>query len=645
MRYIRWIWIGFLLILLGCAVQPPPAMEKDGKTYGWSPAAKKNFRGTWYDYYRCALSYADGGFYRQSLWALDRSLERRQRAQQMDRRRARTYGMHFLDYFPHREQGIAHFYLGRYEQAKALLQRSIGEYPSEKAYFYLDQVRTRLLKAKPPSVPRLEVSFAGARADKAGRLWTAADPVQADIRAVDPQYIARILLRDQPVFMERSARRFSSREKLELAEGRHSIAVSAKNLREKTAQKRFILHVDRTAPVIALEGMEPGKPVRGHLYDLSGQIRLAANHQDIPLPAGQAVDFSLGAGFVGELIATDRVGNQSRMRIPSAPLAAKGPLLASSGGLSDGSGPVWASRLGPRIKTPGWSQQETVFKEKIRLPIRVHSPHPLKSVWVNDRPVPGRMGRHLSFDPLLSLSPGPNPVRITAEDKRGEKQQKILLITRQIPLALQLNQRYGFVVHPLAASDSYENSQPIHQAFLADLLEKKRFQFHVRPTLRTRLPASARPYCKTPFPFEPRAILMGSLHQRQKGLEIAIRLVETQSSRIVALADVYGESLDKADIMRLSARLSQKLHRRLPLMQGEITDIQGQRIRLSPESWVPQKGRLRPGWPILLYQHHPRGGRGSESRIWGEARIEGPYQALLEGRDPPDTGELAVITR
>ncbi len=644
MRYIRWIGISFLLVLLGCAVQPPPVMERHGKEYGWPAAMQKNFRATWYDYYCCALSYADGGFYRQSLWALDRSLARRRSDQRMDRRRARTYGMHFLDYFPHREQGIAHFYLGRYEQAQTLLQRSIKEYPSEKAYFYLDQVRARLLKTKAPSVPRLEVSFPGARADEAGRLWTAADPVQADIRAVDPQYIAGIVLQGQPVFMERSARRFSSREKLELTEGRHPIKVIAKNLREKTAKKRLILHVDRTAPVIALERLEPDKPVHGHLYDGSGRIRLFANRQAIPLPAGQAVEFSLPQGFVGELIATDRVGNQSRMRIPPPPLAARSPLLAFSGGLSDGSGPIQAG-TGLGIETPGWSEQETVFKEKIKLPIRVHGPHPLKSVFVNEQPVPGRMGRHLCFDPLLPLSVGPNPVRITAEDERGRKRHKIVMITRQVPLALQLNQRYGFVVHPLEASDSYENRPWIHQCFLADLWEKKRFQFQVRPALQSLLPAGAQKYFKTPFPFESRAILMGNLYKSRKGLEIAIRLVETQSSRIVALADVYGESLDKADIRRLSARLSQKLHRRLPLMQGGITHIQGQRIQLSPESWVPQKGALSPGWPVLLYQHHPHSARGSETRIWGEARIEGPHQALLEDRDPPDTGELGVITR
>lgn len=39
-------------------------------------------------------------------------------ADPIDRRRAKTYGMHFLDdYFPNRELGVCFYYLGDYKQA------------------------------------------------------------------------------------------------------------------------------------------------------------------------------------------------------------------------------------------------------------------------------------------------------------------------------------------------------------------------------------------------------------------------------------------------------------------------------------------------------------------------------------------------
>jgi len=54
-----------------------------------------------------------------------------------DANRARTYGLHFREYYPIRELGICHYYLGNVELAKHYLAHSLAQAPSQRAQEYL----------------------------------------------------------------------------------------------------------------------------------------------------------------------------------------------------------------------------------------------------------------------------------------------------------------------------------------------------------------------------------------------------------------------------------------------------------------------------------------------------------------------------
>ena len=56
------------------------------------------FRGRWYNYYDRGLAYSATGDWDNALHDLKKAAAKRDR----DQRMARTYGMHFIDYFPHR---------------------------------------------------------------------------------------------------------------------------------------------------------------------------------------------------------------------------------------------------------------------------------------------------------------------------------------------------------------------------------------------------------------------------------------------------------------------------------------------------------------------------------------------------------------
>jgi hypothetical protein len=80
-----------LLCLAGCAVERGTVYVKDGARYGvisgWT------WRGSWWDFYERGSSYATGEFCRMPWFSA--AIAQRQQ----DQRNARTYGMHFVDYF------------------------------------------------------------------------------------------------------------------------------------------------------------------------------------------------------------------------------------------------------------------------------------------------------------------------------------------------------------------------------------------------------------------------------------------------------------------------------------------------------------------------------------------------------------------
>jgi TolB-like protein len=64
-----------------------------------------------------------------------------------DSKKARTYGMHFIEYYPHRELGICFYNLNEPDKAKRELEISMRQQPSERARDYLNKIE----RAEPPS--------------------------------------------------------------------------------------------------------------------------------------------------------------------------------------------------------------------------------------------------------------------------------------------------------------------------------------------------------------------------------------------------------------------------------------------------------------------------------------------------------------
>jgi tetratricopeptide (TPR) repeat protein len=102
-------------------------------------------RGRWWNYYELGSCLLASGHYEEAIKKLDIAIQKRDH----DKRDTRTYGMHFVDYFPHRESGVAYCLWAeeekrdmaekekRFKNAISELETSIKQEPSSKAKFYL----------------------------------------------------------------------------------------------------------------------------------------------------------------------------------------------------------------------------------------------------------------------------------------------------------------------------------------------------------------------------------------------------------------------------------------------------------------------------------------------------------------------------
>jgi len=109
---------GTLICLLMLAFAPGPAGDE------------------WYTLYEDGKSFLEKGEYEQAAAKFRLALEDRDE----DRENARTYGVNFIEYFPHRELGACLYHLNRWEEAKRELETSLQQTPSSRAREYLTRV-------------------------------------------------------------------------------------------------------------------------------------------------------------------------------------------------------------------------------------------------------------------------------------------------------------------------------------------------------------------------------------------------------------------------------------------------------------------------------------------------------------------------
>ncbi len=106
-----------------------------------------NAQSLWYRQYKMGQHELAAGRYEKAVKHFKLAI----RGRGKDAKSTRTYGMHFEPYYPHRELGIAYYYLKKYDLAARELRTSIGQSPSIRATKYLDLVNRARGGQAPPA--------------------------------------------------------------------------------------------------------------------------------------------------------------------------------------------------------------------------------------------------------------------------------------------------------------------------------------------------------------------------------------------------------------------------------------------------------------------------------------------------------------
>ena len=639
--------IGYILIAAllmtgtlfwGCSGHSPsPVYTKEGKTYGKVQGA---FRHRWWNYYERGLSYADGRFYEEAIRDFKACIEKRDK----DQRMARTYGMHFMDYFPNRELGIIYYKEGNLETARDALESSLKQFPTAKARFYLDRVRRDLI-IKGERVfmsPKLTLDFRG------DEVWTREDPIIISGLAEDEHYVSGLKIKGVPVYLESAEKRLAFEEALVLEQGQHTIEIEAKNLPGKVTKRRLTIHVDREGPMITVDtlytkdlGSRREITIQGSIDDEAGVSHFSINGETVLLKGGEEASFAkklITSKAHLEMVAQDKLGNRTSFTIDlNRTTAGYEPVKLAFAG-SDLKGLSLAGLFGAKDKKPpqillkGWTGTQTVFLEKIYLEGQVSDDTKVKSLEINDIPVLRRKGQRVIFSHLAQLQEGENVIVIQAEDESGNVASNKILVIRRIPKALQLGQRLSLTVLPFEKKGAVsEASLFVQDSLTHGLVTQNRFQVIERERLDLILQEQKLSQSKlidrnTALRLgrlvAAQAVITGSIIETSDGIEVVVRMIDTETSGILTSVDVYGESKDLPAIRTLTEGLATKIHREFPLIGGVVLQQKGNAIFTDLG-----QNKTKIDRKLIIYHEeeikHPLTGKvlGADNQILGRARV------------------------
>lgn len=630
-------WLALCLLLctaVGCAVDRGRIYVKDGKEYGLTSGL---WRERWWNYYERGRSYAEGEFWQEAL--VDFQTAIRQRA--ADQRQARTYGLHYVDYFPHRELGVVYYRLGRYAEAIRALESSLQSVESAKAKFYLNRARKALLEqtGRDRQPPRIRVD------SPSQGLLTNQFTIPVVGVVEDDTYVSIVIINGQSLFIELAEPRINFAHEVPLQDGSNTIDIVAEDLVGRQTSQRLVVQLDRRGPLVGVHRATPvGQPserrvlVEGFLSDQSAITRFVLGGRPMPVPAVSEWEFreEVSLPFDGEVIAfeaEDMAGNVTQGAIALAIDTHRQPAIRK-GRAPESPPPQWAfladtqadvTDLPPfsapyaakresspaRIDLRGTLKEQAVFyEERIYLEVTVasHVDREITAFSINGESLWRRRGRWLFFNFWAPLQLGENRFLLEALDDAGEIARKEVIVTRHEEEVKSVDARLRVALLPFHMQENPSGSTEIaYGHLLAAFLQQRRFQMVERARLdalleehkiaRTEL-VDPRTRLNLGKLLAAEGMLFGVLSEKLQALEVFVRLVDVETGAVLANEDVYGEHLRPREVQDLMEGLAWKIRQRVPLVEGFIIEREGRTIFTD----LTREHRVQPYMKLIVFR-------------------------------------------
>ncbi len=645
-KHAKWVLIWVVMLLVagsGCESGPMRQPEAvDGKEYGVTSGA---FRGRWWNYYERGISYGEGHFWQQAEADLREGL--RQRSQ--DQRRARTYGMHFLDYFPHRELGVVLYHQGKYEEAIREFEASLKDEKSAKAEFYLDCARKSLILQHHTDLRPPEIDIWSPLPD----LLTNAFSVGVSGVIRDDSFVKDITVNGRPVRIDLAAPAVPFDLQVPLGPGENIIRVESLDLSDKQTVAERKVRADWEGPILSIDepvagrgGGDRGLRLRGYAYDDTGLQEILVNgRQILNAPTREAkLDYAVPAspGLDRVVVqAKDLAGNQTTAEIRLAGGQSSLPrVLLASLELSPlallGSAGATQDALAPSIEVKNTTGEQETFLDQVYLEGVVRDEGGIGFLAVNGQSILRKAGKNVYFSHLAKLNEGENCFLIEARDLAGNRTEKRVCFHRKLNKVHEVGSRLSVALLPFErkgmpglAADAVE------ETLLSELVAGHRFRMVERRRLEEILRehrlggsdlADPNAAIRIGRIMAASCVFMGTVLEKEGSVEIYLRAVDTETSLILTAVDVYGEDLSP-DMVRLLCRgLVLKLLDELPLVEGLVVTVKGNQgiIDLGLEK------KVKKGMRVIMFEE-------------GEA-IRHPLTGMLLGADVTETGRGLIQT-
>jgi len=648
-----WAFLGLLMIAPPANSQKAPECVKNGIKYGVVSGA---FRAEWWNYQERAMSYIDGECYAPALEDVTKAIELRQKLvkKDCDQRRARTYGMHFVDYFGHRERGVALFRLGRADEAQQELEASLNCVESSKAQFFLDQLRKNKIESgnldKNP--PELQVS------EPANKSFTNQSSVKVSGKASDDSLVKEIWIGSEAVVIPISQKEIGFSEPVELNPGWNNFRVRALDITGKEKSADWSIYLDQEGPEVSIADIKQVTPaeveVSGELADASPISKFVLNNKEIPLEAGRSFKARLPVAPEWKIFfkASDQAGNVTEgvINLSAEP---KGAMLEKRFTVQeasrDGDWHVYPSyafqnyqmpfsfqmensgravaqlaftelywnlkekvdtytdKEPPVIKLRGFKNETTVYFPELYLEGLVSDASNLKEVTINNKNLLNSQRKNLFFNYIVPLAPGLNRIVIRAVDINGNVAERPVRVNRIVPVVHQMNERMVVSMLPFYQMGQVKEIGSVgYDNLITAIVNQKRFNFVDRSKIEAivrELRLSAEQLVDPEYTLkvgkmtQSEGMIIGYVKETPSAIEIYAQLLDVESGEVLTEKDAYKEDKSLDAVKFITRGLAIRLREDFPVVEGKVTGLDGKKVSVDLGSGQ----RIKPGMRLIFF--------------------------------------------
>lgn len=669
-----------MVTMVSCNTPPDPKYFKDGVQYG---EVEGLFRERWWNFYERGVSFSDGGFWEEAASDFKQAIRQRD----TDQYRARTYGMHFTDYFPYRDLGVAYYHLGEYDKAMEALEKSFEMVETSKTKFYLNEVRKSRLKAANVDGQAPAVTVAGIEPGTATNSFS----LSLDGIAKSETYTRDVVINEEPLFIELAEKELSFGTQVTLKNGLNEITIRSTDLLGNLTEEKIEVFGDFQGPAVNINNYTDNQEVsesrvvlRGALADASGITSLQINDQVLAYNKEREVDFTFTLDLIeGEnkilFAATDAVGNTTTgaLNLVYVPALAEkrendrhpntDPMrlaMHGSGLLDTGQHLLFTGavpqQMGQhfRLDLKDLTDTQTVYYENIYIDGSVTGIHDIQSVSMNGIPQFILPGRTIYFSQILQLDEGENTITLEVADAEGNVASKSVTVVREVPTVRQIGSRMSVAVMPFdIQGDAVSASGVVYDNLVSAFFDQQRFNIVTRGD---ELEAVLRELKLSQTDLVDRnkavqvgrlvaaeGILMGTIRETQNSIEIYARLVNTETSAVFDAKDVYAQDKSLPQIRYITNGLALKFKHSFPLLEGMVIKSDGRSIYADFGSVQ----NIRKDMKFIVFREgekivHPITGKvlGSDLEELGVATVVNVFDDMSVGRllADFDTAKIAV---